>query len=581
MVLPILFRPTPVDEELHLATTKSLSFSSSSEDDTNKNAIVHGDDDVDDDDDDDHTIPYDNTTLNHQTSKNNHTRQQELFRLVEQRIWQTSPSSVVPILVVPAVLAVVSNTTLHTTTNNISNNNNGSSSSGSSASHSSSATTTALSIPTLRKASTTRSCTITPTIEAESRPKTTALLHKPFFIMDFLEDIDPTSLALVQERLQQQQQQQRRNPKNKSHRPTPVPTNVLPVLERHTNINDTNSNNNIIISTAHKTSNRNDDNHNDTNLFIRPQSSEHYSVTSAITNAPTMIHNNHTMSSSVDKVNDAVLLLPPPPPPFLQQSIVMGQQYHDRGWRAAQCGQWNRAIHYWEDALEIQQQIQPYHPNANPMLMADTYHHIGIAYGKLEQYHDALQYLNKALEIRIDAVAAVIVGDNNDTTTSNTTAALTTTTKTATAASTTQQQQQQQQLHVDIATSLYVIGDVYQTQNQLSMALQFFIQCKLLQEELIGIIPRIEMARTCIAIGHTYAIGQSYSDAYEAYQDAMMIFHQWGIVIASSTDHQSMNNFDDDYDNDHDVDVDDEVRNRYYTEYKATLSNLQLMEQKK
>jgi tetratricopeptide (TPR) repeat protein len=260
--------------------------------------------------------------------------------------------------------------------------------------------------------------------------------------------------------------------------------------------------------------------------------------------------------------------------PFLSQSIERGQQYYYKGIRAAQEGNWNKALRYWFDALEIRHQLQPSTTTAMPFQMdiADTYHNIGIAYGKLEQYDTALSYLHVALEMRMDAVTNNGIGvadaiqnndDNDNPVTDHVPTAMTQQDRLQQ-----QQQQQQQVLHMNIASSLRTIGNIYQKQNHLSLAIQFYIKCKLVQEQLIPTnTTLIDMARTCNVIGHTYAMGQVYSDAYEAYHDAVMIFQQlWN----RNTTHFYYDSSDSNH-----------YEQLYHTEYQMTLSNLRLMEQKK
>jgi tetratricopeptide (TPR) repeat protein len=538
MVASVLFQPTSIDDELQLTTSKSLSLSSDDDDDDNHHDLVVFDEDysiinamndyMDDNDDDDTTIHYDNTTTahtQHQFNVRQRQRQQSAL-LEEQRILQTSPSSVVSSHV-PGIVTSFTSSNIHAATITMVtnhpnfNHNHHNRRISTTATTVSSTDVTPFSIPTLNHRSCTHSSAAA-TVMTKSRTNvtgctaattatTTAIVPpKPFFIMDFLEDIDPTVLALVQQTLLQQRQ-----PRKGMCHHTLLPSTSQQIPTRY--------------------------------------QQRRISFSSTVDTLGTNRNSDKTSSNNDndDDYNTAATTTS-----FLQRSIAMVQQYHHRGILAAQQGDWTRAVRYWLDALEIRNQIQPttandIHSNKNDSFfdfdVADTYHNIGIAYEKLQQYDTALHYIQQALEMRIDAVAATVDLDDDDTNTLSMKTTL---------------QQQQQQLHMDIAVSLRTIGNIYQKQNQLSMAIQFYIKCKLLQEELLPTRTiMIDMARTCIAIGHSYAMGQAYSDAYEAYHDAITIFHQLGI----STERNNI-----DYDND-----------QYYSEYQTTLSNLHLMEQRK
>lgn len=227
----------------------------------------------------------------------------------------------------------------------------------------------------------------------------------PFFIMDFLDRMDPQAVALAQTLLQQRK-----------------PPILLPTLRRTQE--------------------------SDRDPLIQPRKEE---VT---------------------------------PSPFLQRSIYMGNKYNARGIEKAQKGEWDAALQQWQDALEIRSQIfGPSHID-----VANVCNNIGIAYGKLHQYSNALLYLHRAFDIRIEQ------GDD------------------------------------EVATTLHNIGNIYQQMNELTISIQYFVQCKRLQEEMVP-TPRMDVARTCIAIGHTYCLAQAFGDAREAYGDALAIFQEMGLPL--------------------------------------------------
>jgi tetratricopeptide (TPR) repeat protein len=229
----------------------------------------------------------------------------------------------------------------------------------------------------------------------------------PFFIMDFLEHMDPQSIALAQKLLEQ--------------KPRPRNSILLPTLSR------------------------NQDGSDDT-PSIQPRDEQEFNIT---------------------------------PSPFLQRSIQIGNKYNARGIEKAQKGDWDAALKHWKDALEIRSQIYgPSHID-----VANVCNNIGIAYGKLHQYSNALLYLHRAFDIRIE------------------------------------------QGYDEVATTLHNIGNIYQQMNELTIAIQYFVQCKRLQEEMVP-TPHMDVARTCIAIGHTYCLALAYDDAREAFGDAVAIFEE-------------------------------------------------------
>jgi tetratricopeptide (TPR) repeat protein len=253
-----------------------------------------------------------------------------------------------------------------------------------------------------------RSSTASPSsVASPPWEKEEGIKEVPFFIMDFLEHMDPQSIALAQKLLQQ------KPPRN--------PTR-LPRLSR------------------------NSEEEKDYPPSIQPREGD-------IT-----------------------------PSPFLQRSIYMGNKYNARGIEKAQKGEWDAALVQWKDALEIRSQIYgPSHID-----VANVCNNIGIAYGKLHQYSNALLYLHRAFDIRID------------------------------------------QGYDEVAITLHNIGNIYQQMNELTIAIQYFVQCKRLQEEMIP-TPHMDVARTCISIGHTYCSAQAYDDAREAYGDALAIFQEMEI----------------------------------------------------
>jgi hypothetical protein len=67
-----------------------------------------------------------------------------------------------------------------------------------------------------------------------------------------------------------------------------------------------------------------------------------------------------------------------------------------------------------------------------------------------------------------------------------------------------------------------------QMNEDLSIAIQYFGQCKVLQEQINGTCNHVDTVRTRIAIGHTYSMARAYIDAREVYIDALSIFETMG-----------------------------------------------------
>ena len=534
-------------DEFRWITSKSTSTDNDVDDAAAAADDAGGDDEVNTgnevgDNHDDDTIQYDNTTLSHIT------RQQQ--QQIEEK--RTSPSSVVP-RHVPSVISCCSTNYDHHHYHHLSSNTDTSNTNNNS--------TTVLSIPTLRGVKT--SITTPPTTTATNLDSATATANaattptatpKPFFIMDFLEDIDSTSLKLVQQILQQQKEgchplsssslsQRGEDVPSQINRPTTTTTclSLRPSVAKNQNYYKNNKNDDDDCDEDYWT--------NDNQFIPLPE----YSCTTT-----TIVAAAPTTSNTY----------------FLQRSWDIARQFHHRGMQAGQTGDWHRAVRYWLDALDIYDQIVLlHHPhdnfnnnhdgNATTTMVSDTYHNIGIAYGKLDQYTDALPYLLKALEIRIDSVTADDDDDDWNATNDGSDATTSTTTKTTEVSPT----PQQKQLHRDIAASLYAIGHIYQQQNELSMAICYFSKCQFVLDELSYPGRHYDMARTCIAMGQAYATGHAYSDAVQAFTDAIRLLDQIMVV----------NHHDDDDDDDHDININSTML--YQAEYQSTLDHLRMMEQ--
>ena len=94
---------------------------------------------------------------------------------------------------------------------------------------------------------------------------------------------------------------------------------------------------------------------------------------------------------------------------FQQRSITVGNGYNAKGILKARQGRWVEALACWEDALEIRTQIassdgdhtsQNESPNQLLLDVANTRNNIGIALGKLNRIEEAVESLQAALAIR-------------------------------------------------------------------------------------------------------------------------------------------------------------------------------------
>lgn len=265
---------------------------------------------------------------------------------------------------------------------------------------------------------------------------------------------------------------------------------------------------------------------------------------------------------------------------FYQRSIQIMDHYNTKGINTATklnnsniesfC-HWKLPLQYWLDAIEIWNQldvrkffttrltnsddndsvdhfkndaiIDRYQMMHIPVMtiFVNMYNNLGVAYGKLQQYEKAIQSLYYALNVGIDLLSLDDHTNHNNSTstgTGNERFSRNTTTR-------------------NIVTILHNIATVYQQQNHLSIAIQYYVQCKVLLEDMkqqqattrndnnrhsqqqvmsteneeendsnfttSTSSVNLVIARTCIAIAKTYVMAHAYYDAYEAYDDAISI----------------------------------------------------------
>lgn len=171
------------------------------------------------------------------------------------------------------------------------------------------------------------------------------------------------------------------------------------------------------------------------------------------------------------------------PSHFLLRSIAIGNGYNAKGIQKARLGAWGDALASWDNALEIRTQVL----GESHLDVANTCNNIGIALGKLNRFEEAISSLHRALDIRIKHFGLK---------------------------------------HVEVAATLHNVGNVYQQTGDLEAAIHSFCRCKLLLETIHATSDHVEVARACIAIGHTYFRADALLDAREAFVDALSIFER-------------------------------------------------------
>jgi tetratricopeptide (TPR) repeat protein len=178
----------------------------------------------------------------------------------------------------------------------------------------------------------------------------------------------------------------------------------------------------------------------------------------------------------------------------------MAKTWNTRGLEAAQHSNWNQALESWDNALEIYQTLL----SSSHTHVANVQNNRGIALGKLQRTDEALQALQRALEIR---------QNNHD--------------DTATATLT-------------VVTTLHNIANVHQETGNFADALRVLALAKDMlwtttnnnnnidnDTRLSLTFPRWhQSARLCTAMGHVYHQAEQWRDAREAYHDALHIYQR-------------------------------------------------------
>jgi tetratricopeptide (TPR) repeat protein len=242
--------------------------------------------------------------------------------------------------------------------------------------------------------------------------------------------------------------------------------------------------------------------------------------------------------------------------PILQRSLGMAKAWNAKGLQAAQHLQWTHALECWDNALEIYTALlgnQHGH-------VANVQNNRGIALGKLQRTHPALQALHAALAIRhsqwqkakSNSVASSDDGndDDDDESSSNSNSSSNDSSDGGNPVVTSSDPV------LVVVSTLHNIANVHQEAGDYSQALQVLVQAKQTlwwqddnpEEEAAAAAAQDnalvhsttpaatdaaalkwhQAARLCAAMGHVYyqAGGCHWKDAREAYHDALHVYQR-------------------------------------------------------
>lgn len=331
------------------------------------------------------------------------------------------------------------------------------------------------------------------------------VVQKPFFIMDFLEQIDPEDLELAQYMLA-----------------------------------NSNSSSSKSSSGSNSTSNRNGNQNTRSSSYHNAANSSSTSTNSAASSNKDRFETLLSYDSSIYPKQSIMVADSPRSTPrstarkqskslFYERSVAIGTKYNAKGICCARKGDWRKALSYWEDSLEIRTQIL----GEVSMDVANTCNNIGIALGKLNRYTEAITSLQRSLDIRIalytwehEIIAATLHNMGNIY----------------------QQQyqyyQQQQLQHEQNENDIETHYNNFYYNDSITSAIHCFTESQ---------NNHPEVARSFVAIGHTYAAvvaaatsssitnDSRYHDdeelkeinaaAKQAYIDALCIFETIGFTI--------------------------------------------------
>lgn len=334
------------------------------------------------------------------------------------------------------------------------------------------------------------SASLLPTAAAtvmQSTPASKAtVIPKPFFVMDWLEEINPRDLEIARQMLNTPNRKKASQPQHElslstATFPRSPPASLPPSTSVEQQSEPCQVRSNISLPNL---------NHQEEDSICRqlyPAAAPSTPTSTADETASTTSIST-TLSSGTGATTPTNKKSPSSPQmsPFKKRSIAIGNGWNAKGLHKAKKGSWESALTCWENALEIRSQVLgETHPD-----VANTCNNIGIALGKLDRYDEAIEILERALELR-----AKHHGTRE---------------------------------HVEVAATLHNIGNVLHAAQDCAGAIQCFWDAKLLQEQLLG-PHHVQVARACVAIANVYYEAQQYEDAREAYCDALQVFTEAGL----------------------------------------------------
>lgn len=338
--------------------------------------------------------------------------------------------------------------------------------------------------------------------------KPSMMQSKPFFIMDFLEQVDPDDLKLAQSMLLSKQN---KDIKSKMHRSPSWHNNMNGTKDEDQNIfqqltkklsffnvaaANKNEKNKDILAATEKRKHTTDCSSSSclkpickdlfTRKIIQPMQEERcQQLKRNVSSSTELCHQQHERVSSTC-LSAPALSDSPSSSCFFHQSVTIGNKYNARGIHYATTGEWKKALFYWKDALEIRIQVL----GKMSIDVADTCNNIGIALGKLQRHEEALTAFHRALQIQTEYYQnhSNESDHNNINTASGTIDADRVTSKRA--------------CHL-IATTYHNMGNIYQQSNACYNAIQCYRECETILKMIYG-PEHLEVARSLVAMGHTY-----------------------------------------------------------------------------
>jgi tetratricopeptide (TPR) repeat protein len=313
----------------------------------------------------------------------------------------------------------------------------------------------------------------------ETKTTTGSLPPTPFFIMEWLNEVNPEDLELARKLLQtpnDKQHQQHHHHHQSPHR-------------QHSSMG--------ALGAFSKQEEEEDDSSIKKDLFAAAAAAASSPHRSASTGQLRSSTQTLTYGSSMSLSS------------FHKRSVLIGNGWNAKGLSKAQIGRWRDALSCWENALEIRKQVL----GDEHVDTANTYNNIGIALGKLNRVHEAISSLQMALEIRSNNMMMMMVE---------------------------QDQRQQQQLRVQqVAATLHNLANVHQQAGDLKMAManleksiDLLLKQQQQQQPLVDDHDdnehhdSVHLARAHVALGHVYYEAQQLHKAQQSYRQGLEILMQ-------------------------------------------------------